>query len=57
MEAIRGYDVWKTTPPDGPEPVAYCAQCGEPLYKGNVLYTVDGGICEACLELSYKKII
>ncbi len=53
---IPGYDEWKTTPPDDPEPVAYCAQCGDPIYEGDALYTIDGGICEGCLEDSYKRL-
>lgn len=54
---ILGYDEWKTTPPDEPEPVAYCNCCGEPLYEGDVLYTMDGGICKECLEDRYKTIV
>lgn len=53
---ISGYDDWKTTPPDDPDPVTYCNCCGTPLYEGDVLYTVDGGICEDCLEDRYKTI-
>lgn len=53
---IPGYDEWKTTPPEEPEPETYCSICGSPLYEGDALYTVDGGICETCLE-DYKKIL
>ncbi len=54
---IRGYDEWKTTPPDDPVPVTYCNQCGAPLYEGEALYCVDGGICESCLEDGYRRIL
>lgn len=57
METISGYDIWKTTPPEDPEPVDYCNQCGVPLYEGDAFYTIDGGICEDCLECTYKEII
>lgn len=43
METISGYDIWKTTPPEDPEPVDYCHQCGVPLYEGDAFYTIDGG--------------
>lgn len=56
MEHIPGYDAWKTTPPKEPEPVAYCNQCGEAIYEGDALFTIDGGICEDCLNDSYKTI-
>lgn len=49
------YDEWKTTPPDDPEPVAHCNCCGDPIYEGEVLYTIDGGICERCLNDNYKS--
>ena len=54
---IPGYDEWKTTPPEEPEPETYCSACGSPLYEGDALYTVDGGICEDCLEDSYRKTL
>lgn len=41
MEDIPGYDDWKSTPPDDPEPVTYCSGCGAPLYEGDYLYTVQ----------------
>jgi len=53
---IPGYDAWKTTPPEEWEPVGYCNQCGAPLYEGDELYMIDGGICEKCLK-EYKKIL
>lgn len=49
------YDVWKTTPPDDQDPVTYCCCCGDPIYEGEVLYTIDGGICETCLSENYKS--
>lgn len=54
---IPGYDEWKTTPPEEPEPETYCTECGAPLYEGDALYTIDGGICEDCLEDLYRKTI
>lgn len=57
MESIAGYDEWKMIPPDDPEPETYCVQCGDPIYEGDVLYTIDGGICEKCLNDGYKKIV
>ena len=57
MEHIPGYDSWKTTPPDDPKPVTYCACCKEPMYEGDVLYTIDGGICEECLNDNYKTLV
>ena len=54
---LPGYDRWKTTPPDEPEPDAYCNKCGRPMWEGDVLYTVDGGICEVCLDENYKSFV
>lgn len=52
---ISGYDEWKNSVPEDPEPVGYCVQCGSPFYEGDVLYTIDGGICEDCMECTYKS--
>ena len=57
MEHIPGYDEWKTSAPDEQEPVAYCSRCGDPLYEGDALYTVDGGICEKCLSDGYRRVL
>lgn len=57
IKMIPGYDEWKTTPPQEPEPETYCAECGAPLYEGDALYTIDGGVCEDCLEDSYRKTL
>ena len=46
MEHIPGYDDWKTTPPEYEKPVTRCNSCGCGLYDGDVIYTIDGGICE-----------
>lgn len=32
MESIPGYDDWKTTPPDDPEPASVCDCCGKYLF-------------------------
>ncbi len=47
-----GYDGWKEIQKQDPEPATYCVQCGVPLYGEDALYTVDGGMCEDCLECS-----
>ena len=57
MEHIPGYDEWKTSATEEQEPVAYCNQCGDPLYEGDALYTVDGGICEKCLSDGYRSVL
>lgn len=57
MERIPNYDNWKTTPPDDPEPVTHCAICEKEMYEGDVLYTIDGGICDDCLEDNYKSFV
>lgn len=58
MEDIPGYDDWKATPPDDPEPVTYCSGCGAPLYEGDYLYTVQGDrLCEECLNDMYRRIL
>lgn len=57
LEMIPGYDEWKTKEPDEPKPVAYCNCCGDPLYEGDVLYTIDGGICECCLNDRYREFV
>lgn len=57
MECIPGYDKWKTIPPDDLQPVTHCNQCGVPLYEGDALYTVDGGICEDCLRDGYRRLL
>ena len=53
---IPGYDVWKTAPPHDPDPVTYCNICGGPIYEGDALFTIDGGICEDCLNDYYKEL-
>lgn len=51
MEHIPGYDDWKTTPPDDPEPASYCDICGEPLYEGDGITDIDGiNWCDNCLK-------
>ncbi|BCZ26395.1 hypothetical protein EUBC25_04820 [Claveliimonas bilis] len=50
MEHIPGYDDWKTTPPDDPEPVAYCDDCGHPLFEGDGITDIFGyHWCDECL--------
>ena len=57
MEHIQGYDNWKTTPTEEIKPVTYCACCKDPLYEGEALYAIDGGICESCLNDNYKTLV
>ena len=57
MEHIPGYDTWKATSPDEPEPVDYCKQCGDPLWEGDEIYAIDGGICEECLKNGYRRFV
>lgn len=51
MENIPGYDVWKTTPPEDPEPVTYCDVCGGPVFSGDYLTDISGEKwCDECLK-------
>lgn len=56
MESIPGYDDWKTSPPES-KSVAYCAICGDEMHEGDPLYTIDGGICERCLNDHYREVL
>lgn len=51
---IDGYDAWKTRTPDEPKPARKCNCCGVEMYDGDLLYTIDGGICEDCLIARYE---
>lgn len=57
MEHIPGYDRWKTSPPEDEKPVTRCNSCGCELYDGDVIYTIDGGICEDCLNDRYRDYV
>ena len=48
MESIKGYDHWKTIPPEPEEEKQeYCTCCGRPVYSCDSLYTFDGQVlCE-----------
>ena len=51
MENMPGYDVWKTTPPEDPEPVTYCDVCGGPVFSGDYLTDISGEKwCDECLK-------
>lgn len=52
MESIKGYDHWKTIPPESEEEKQeYCTCCGRPVYSGDSLYTFDGQtLCEECVK-------
>lgn len=41
MELIPGYDDWKTSPPEDPDPIAYCARCEAPLWEGDVMIRLN----------------
>ena len=54
---MLNYDDLKTTPPEPePEPVTYCSICGCEIWEGDEFYTIDGAICEDCLNDEYRKI-
>lgn len=57
MEEIPNYDEWKLDSGQEVEPECYCNGCGSPLYAGDFLYTLDGGICEDCLDSEYKEVL
>lgn len=57
MMNLPRYDEWKTRLPEEQEPKCHCNSCGEPLYEGDVLFTIDGGICEECLRDRYRTLI
>ena len=57
VDYFPNYDNWKTTPPEEPEPVEYCHQCGEPMYEGEPVYEFfDEGICEECL-MKHRRLL
>lgn len=57
MKYITGYDEWKTTPPDDPDPVTYCDICGAPVYEGDYLTDIQGEKwCDECLE-NIRRIV
>lgn len=56
MEHIPNYDDWKTTPPEY-DVVCYCSMCGCEMYAGDTLYTIDGGICESCMNDNYREVL
>lgn len=60
MESIPGYDDWKTTPPDDPEPASLvCDCCGKYLWEGEPIYLDINGenLCEVCLNKMYRRIL
>lgn len=51
MEYIQGYDSWKNTLPDEPDPVTHCDICGAPMYEGDYLTDIQGEKwCDDCLK-------
>lgn len=54
---IPGYDEWKTTPPNEPDPVAYCEICGQEIYEGDSVIDYDGISHEDCFKERYGKIL
>lgn len=55
---LEGYDEWKTSLPDEPEPKAHCDSCGCELYEGDFLYTLDGeNLCTECLNDGYRRML
>lgn len=59
MESIKGYDHWKTIPPEPEdEEQGYCTCCGNRIYKGDYLYTIDGEkLCEECTKDNYGRVV
>ena len=47
----------RTEPSPEPKPVTICNSCGCEMYEGDVLYTIDGGICEECMQDTYKTYV
>lgn len=57
-EPIPGYDDWKTRLPDEPNPIVLCDSCGEKLYEGDYLYTINGEkLCEDCVNDEYRRVL
>lgn len=56
MEHIPGYDDWKASPPE-PRPKEKCVSCGCDLWEGDSIYTIDGGLCEDCLNDEYREVL
>lgn len=57
MEHIPGYGTWKTIPPEDPDPVYMCEDCGGGIFEGDRYYSVNGEIlCEECMEEKYKRL-
>lgn len=55
---ILGYDNWKTSPPEEPEPVYECEQCGRGLYDGDECYEINREtLCAYCGQSLYVKIV
>ena len=55
---LPGYDEWKTTPPEGPKPKAYCSYCDKDLYEGDAIYDINGEyLCEDCLDDEFRRIL
>ena len=42
-------DRWLTTPPDDPETILHCRECGTEIYPGERIYRLDDDIyCSEC---------
>lgn len=55
---ITGYDTWKNSQPDEPDPVEKCDCCGRSLYVGDFISTIDGEkICDDCLNDYYRRML
>ena len=52
MESIPGYDDWKTTPPDDPEPASVCDCCGKYLWESAPIYLAIHGESLSAICLS-----
>lgn len=58
MESIRGYDDWKTTPPDDTRKVIHvCEWCGDDIMEGEMFYMVAGSpYCRRCVTEEIAEV-
>ena len=58
MEELKGYDEWKTSPPEEGNPVTYCDYCNKGLFEGDRVYRIQNeNICEECMEKYFSQLL